>query len=200
MRILVVGAGSIGFIGPYLPEQLRLLAEMKNPSLLALAGLAISFAVPSLAQQKDTVDPQILQQYTELGKKFDEGMNNNDAPALAACFTKDAVLVTNTGPIFGREAIEKMYADLFKQMHFSNQFTTADKECPHAIGTAGNEIWGTGGWSNTIKGKDWGPLEQKGYWGSISVLEDGVLKDRMQTWNITPAPAATPSPTTTPSN
>jgi ketosteroid isomerase-like protein len=167
---------------------------------VALLGSAFSLAVPTFAQQKDTVDPQILQQYAELGKKFDEAMNNNDASALAACFTKDAVLETNTGPIYGREAIEKMYADLFKKVHFSNTVNEADQYSPHVIGTAGNEIWGTGDWSNTIQGKGWGPIAQKGYWGSISVLEDGVLKDRMQTWNITPAPAATPSPTTTPSN
>ena len=35
---------------------------MKIRSLLALAGLAISFAVPTFAQQKDTVDPRIAQQ------------------------------------------------------------------------------------------------------------------------------------------
>jgi ketosteroid isomerase-like protein len=82
---------------------------MKILSLIALAGLAIGFTVPAFAQQKDTVDPQIIQQYAELGKKFDEAYNNNDAAALTACFTRDAVLVTNTGPIFGREAIGKMY-------------------------------------------------------------------------------------------
>jgi ketosteroid isomerase-like protein len=173
---------------------------MKIRLTVALIGLAMSFALPTRAQQKDTVDPQILQQYAELGKKFDEAMNNNDASALAACFTKDAVLETNTGPVYGREAIEKMYADVFKQVHFSNCRNEADQYSPHVIGTAGNEIWGTGDWSNTIRGKDGGPEDQKGYWGSISVLEDGVLKDRMQTWNITPAPAATPSPAASPSN
>ena len=65
--------------------------------LFVLAGLAISFALPTSAKQKETVDPQILQQYEELRKKFDEAMNNNNASALAACFTKDAVLVTNRG-------------------------------------------------------------------------------------------------------
>jgi hypothetical protein len=29
--------------------------------------------------------------------------------------TKDAVLVNDTGPIYGRDAIEKMYADLFQK-------------------------------------------------------------------------------------
>ena len=104
---------------------------MKIRLLLALAGLAIGFAVPTFAQQKDTVDPQIIQQYAALGKKFDDALNDNDAVALAACFTKDAVLVTDTGPIYGRDAIEKMYADLFKQIHFSNAANKGDQYSPH---------------------------------------------------------------------
>jgi ketosteroid isomerase-like protein len=83
---------------------------------VALVALAIAFALPTFAQQKDTVDPQIIQQYIALGKKFDGALNNNDAVALDACFTKDAVDVADTGPIYGRDAIEKMYADLFKQI------------------------------------------------------------------------------------
>jgi hypothetical protein len=75
-------------------------------------GLAISFAVPAFAQQKDTVDPQIIEQLDALGKKFDEAWNNNDAAALAALYTEDAVLVTDTGPVYGREDIQKHYSDL----------------------------------------------------------------------------------------
>jgi ketosteroid isomerase-like protein len=160
---------------------------MRIRPLLALAGLVVSLALPTFAQQTNAPDPQIIQQYITLGKKFDDALNNNDAVALAACFTKDAVLVTDTGPIYGRDAIEKMYADLFKQIHFSNATNKADQYSPHIIGTADHEIWGTGEWSNTIQGKDWGPIDEKGYRGSISVLEDGVLKDKMQTWNRTPA-------------
>ena len=38
------------------------------------------------------------------------------------------------------------------------------------------------------------------YWGAIKVREGDTLKTWMRTWNITPAPAATASQTTTPSN
>jgi uncharacterized protein (TIGR02246 family) len=48
-------------------------------------------------------------------KKLNDAWNNNDASALAALFTKDAVLVNDTGPIYGRDAIEKTYADLFQK-------------------------------------------------------------------------------------
>jgi len=161
---------------------------MKILLRVALVGLAISFALPTLAQQTKP-NPQIVQQYAELGKKLDEAYNTNDAAALAACFTRDAVLIEDRGPIYGREAIEKHYAEVFQKIHFSNAVTTTDQDSPHIIGAAGDEVWGIGGWSNTIKGEGWGPIDRKGYWGSISVLEDGVLKDRMQIWNVAPKPA-----------
>jgi hypothetical protein len=42
---------------------------MKMRFLCALIGLAISFAVPAFAQQKDTVDPKIAEQLSALSKK-----------------------------------------------------------------------------------------------------------------------------------
>jgi ketosteroid isomerase-like protein len=171
---------------------------MKTRLIAPLVVLAISFALPTFGQQTNTPDQKAW--WDSLGAKFTVAWNNNDAAALAALFTKDAVLVTNTGPIYGRDALEKYYTDLFKQVHFSNHIAKPDQYSPHVIGAAGYEVWSNGEWSNTIQGKDWGPIDQKGYWGSIDVREDGVLKCRMQTWNITPAPPATASPTPTPSN
>jgi hypothetical protein len=54
-------------------------------------------------------------------------------PPWPRLFTEDAVLVANTGPVYGREAIEKWYADGFKQFHFSNHLGTADQYFPHSI-------------------------------------------------------------------
>jgi ketosteroid isomerase-like protein len=175
---------------------------MKIRLLLALVGLAIGFALPTFAQQTNTPgsDPQIIEQLDALGKKFSEAWNNNDAAALAAFYTEDAVRVNDTGPIYGRDAIQKLYADLFKQVHISNHFNKRDQY--HAIGTAGNEVWANGEWSSTAQGKDWGPIDNKGYWSVILVRDGDTWKFLMETWNITPAPApaATPSTTTTPSN
>jgi hypothetical protein len=51
----------------------------ENRLIVALVGLAISFALPTFAQQTDTPDPQLRQQIVALTKKFDDAMNNNDA-------------------------------------------------------------------------------------------------------------------------
>ena len=104
--------------------------------------------------------------------------------------------MTNQGPIYGREAIEKHLADVFKQIHFSNHIGKDDQYSPHIIGTAGNEVWRNGEWSTTIQGKS-GPFQLKGYAGDIFVREGDDWKIRLDIWNVTPPPAATPSPTAT---
>jgi uncharacterized protein (TIGR02246 family) len=160
---------------------------MKRRLLITVAGLAIGFAVPTFAQQTNTPDPQLRQRLVTLIKNYDEVFNKNDAPALAVFFTEDAVFVTETGPIYGREAIVKHFADLFQKVHFSDHLGKPDEYSPHIIGTAGNEVWASGGWSTTIKGQDFGPSEIKGYWSVIREGDD--WKIRMLTTNVSPPPA-----------
>jgi uncharacterized protein (TIGR02246 family) len=160
---------------------------MKIRLLIALVGLAISFAVPTFAQQTNIPNPQLRQRLVDVIKKHGDAMNNNDATAAAACFTEDAVYVTDSGPINGREAIEKWYAGLFHKVHFSDHIITIDEDSPHIIGTDGKEMWATGGWSTIIKGENFGPTQIKGYWSVIREGDD--WKIRMLTSNITPTPA-----------
>jgi Domain of unknown function (DUF4440) len=48
-----------------------------------------------------------------LAQKYAEAVNSSDASAVAAFCTEDAVFVSERGPVYGREAIEKLYSDLF---------------------------------------------------------------------------------------
>jgi ketosteroid isomerase-like protein len=136
-----------------------------------------------------TPDPQLRQRLDAKSKKYDDAMNSNDAGAVAACFTEDAVLVTDRGPLYGREAIEKSYSDLFQQWRVSNHISKRDQYSPHIIGTAGDEAWSNGEWSLTLQGQTGEPIQLRGYWSSVDVREGDAWKDRMQTWNITPPPA-----------
>src|SRR4029077_16692397 len=142
-------------------------------------------------QKKDTADQQKTEQLKAFSKKVDEAWNNNDAAALAALFTEDAVLVEDTGPIYGRKAIEKHYLDVFQKLHFSNHLDKADQNSPHILGTTGNEAWSNGEWTLTLKGEDFGPVEAKGYWLEIYRREGDAWKKRLDMWNVTPAPAET---------
>ena len=78
---------------------------MKVRSVVTLVGLVISFASPTFAQQNAMVpDQQIIQQLVVLGQKVHEAYANNDAAAVAECYTWDAVIVTpqRTGLRSGR--------------------------------------------------------------------------------------------------
>jgi hypothetical protein len=64
---------------------------MKIRLVVALVGLAISFALPTFAQQKETVDPQLIQKlYDTISEKWNEAYNNHDAAAIGALYTEDA--------------------------------------------------------------------------------------------------------------
>jgi len=52
---------------------------MKIPLAVPLIGLAISFALPTYAQQKDLADPQTTQKVFASFKAWDEATNNQDA-------------------------------------------------------------------------------------------------------------------------
>ena len=90
---------------------------MKIRLLSALAGLAIGFAVPAVAEEQKTVDPEVRQQIEAAVTKYEDAYNKNDAAAIAALFTADAVEVFEKdmagGVASGLEAIEKRYADQF---------------------------------------------------------------------------------------
>jgi len=163
---------------------------MKIRLLGALVGLAISFALPTFAQQNETVDPQIIEQVSALGKKWDEADNNNDAAALAALFTEDAVFVTTEGPVYGRQAIEEWFANNIQQWYHSNHIRKPDTNSPRIIGTP-DVLASNGEWSETVQGKTGEPIQHRGYWSDIYTREGNDWKIRMLTGNAAGAPSQT---------
>jgi uncharacterized protein (TIGR02246 family) len=172
---------------------------MKTRLRGALVGLAISLALPTFAQQKETVDPQLIQKLDDtLNKKYIEANNNHDASAIGALYTDDAIFVTDTWPLYGRQAIEKWYEDLFKGCQPKNHTATID---PHSVRMLGpDNLTNNGDWSETGKGKNGEDVPVKGYWSAIDTRQGDAWKICVLTWNQTPGPAATPSPTASPSN
>jgi uncharacterized protein (TIGR02246 family) len=152
-------------------------------------------STPIFAQQTNTPDPKLRQAVDTIDKALDEAQDKGDAAALAALFSDNAILVTNTGPLNGRKAIEEYYTNAFKTTQFSNTTGIQDPDSPHIISPTA--MWVTGAWSTTVKGANWGPLEIKGYWGSIKTLEGGTWKILTETWNVIPPPAAAAAPSPT---
>jgi hypothetical protein len=60
-----------------------------------------------------------------------------------------------------------------------NHIENTDRNAVHLIGTAGNELWATGEWSETGQGKNGEPIPIKGYWACIYVREGDDWKIRM---------------------
>jgi ketosteroid isomerase-like protein len=144
---------------------------MKIRSLLTLAGLVISCAVPAFAQQKDTADPVIVQQrdllgvakFGELGLKLDEANNKNDAVVVAALFTEGAVLLAPDGMFSGRQAIEKRYADTFQRSPITEFNSRRERRHLNAID---NAVWSAAQWASTLQSET-GLVFALGYWSAI---------------------------------
>jgi hypothetical protein len=83
---------------------------MKMRLLPALAGMATGFALPVLAQEQNTVDPEVRQQIEASIMKADEAFNKSDAAGYTADYTQDAIEVwsweTAGGVAISQKAIE----------------------------------------------------------------------------------------------
>ena len=66
---------------------------MKIRLLLALVGLATSFALPTFAQEKNAVAPEVRQQIEAVFTQFQEVYNKHDAAAMGELHAQNAVEV-----------------------------------------------------------------------------------------------------------
>jgi uncharacterized protein (TIGR02246 family) len=178
-----------------------------------LVLLAISFALPTYAQEKDLADPQTIQKILALTKAALEAHNNLDAAAFAAIYARDAVFLTPDKPIIGRQAIQKWFTGFFQSspLHPQNSMVKFDGNAFHLIGTTGNELWATGEYSETVQDKNGEPFRAHSYNFWVYVREGEDWKVLVDAWGLTPATvlgnnkifapqwAATPSPTASPS-
>ena len=90
---------------------------LKMRLLLSLAGFALGLVLPVLAQEQNTVDPEVRQQIEAVLMKLVEAENKGDAAAVAALFTQDAVQVwyglSEGGLASGRASHRKKVCSLF---------------------------------------------------------------------------------------
>jgi hypothetical protein len=118
--------------------------------------------------------------------------------------------VPDTGPLYGRQAIEKFYADDFKGWQPKNHTSTTDPHSARMLGP--DKLTRAGVWSETGKGKNGEDVPIKGYWSEIDIRQGDAWKICQLTGNLTPdswaliyksfglPPAATPSPNASPSS
>jgi uncharacterized protein (TIGR02246 family) len=161
---------------------------MKMRLLFALAVLAIGLAVRAFALSGNLAeDVKAFDEFQALRMKVGEAFTNNDAAALAALFTEDALLVEPEGVFNGREAIEKALADLFQRRRPTNFMSEANK-----VYAIGNGAWAVGQWWCTLETQS-GPVPMMGYWSEIYVREGETWQIRVSTF-VNKPPLSSPSP------
>jgi uncharacterized protein (TIGR02246 family) len=139
---------------------------MKMPFILTLAGLAIGFAVPALAQEQNTLDPEVRQQIEAVVKKHEQAYNEYDAAAFADGFTQYAVEVSAGGTAWGRKEIEERYvAELAS--HPGKQSFKLMQVCP-----VGDALCAVSEFFHYN-------TQTKGHYAAIYVREGGTWKIRM---------------------
>ena len=154
---------------------------MKMSLSLALVGLAIGFAPPAFAQQKDTVDPEIAQQIRALASSYDAAFNRQDAVTVAALYEEDALFKTPNGTFQGRRSIEELYEkQYFGEAHSRNVVTIVDE-----VFAAGNEVRAIGTWSDTFEEPSTGTIHAEGTYSWVLLHEGGKWRIRESTYDIT---------------
>ena len=153
---------------------------MKIRVVVALAGLAISFAVATFAQQKGTVDPETAQQVRALASNYDAAFNRQDAVTVAGLYAEDAVFNTLEGTFQGRQTIEELYAKhYFEEAHSKNVVTVVNQ----AI-AAGNEVRATGTWSDTFEDPSTGTIHADGTYSWVLVHDVDTWRIQESTYDI----------------
>ena len=154
---------------------------MKMRLLLALVGLAVSFAPPAFAQPKDKVDPETARQVRALASNYDAAFNRQDAVTVAGLYAEDAVFNTPEGTFQGRQQSKNsMQKHYFGEVHSKNFVTIVNE----AI-AAGNEVRATGTWSDTFEEPSTGTIHAEGTYSWVLVHDVDTLRIRESTYDIT---------------
>jgi hypothetical protein len=110
---------------------------MKMRLLSILAALAIGAAAPAVAQEQDTVAPEVRQEIEAVTKRREEAYNKYDAAAWAAFYTVDAIDTVSfwsDGAAVGLPAILKRYEAEFASYPAEQRFKVVQ------VYAIGNEI------------------------------------------------------------
>ena len=147
-----------------------------NKLFAPLLGLSACFAASAFALSGDLAgNPRALEHFGELNLQFKNALREDNAVALAALFTEEAVCVTPHGVFIGREAIAEGLNHVFKGACLTSQVFQIDQ-----LHSLGNDAWSVGQWWTTLQSFQ-GTAFLNGYWSAIFVQDGGAWKMRMLT-------------------
>jgi uncharacterized protein (TIGR02246 family) len=148
-------------------------------SLTIIPIVAIGLAMPAAAQHVSDQDAR--QAGESVVQAHNKASQAKDAAGVAALYSEDATVVTPDGPIFGRAAIQKKYAEDFKSF-------TAEPAKLDRVTMLGDTVrLRNGSWSGVYQSPN-GPVHVKGYWATTDVRDGDTWKIRMEAENLTMPP------------
>ena len=151
---------------------------MKTCLIVTFLGLSICFAASARAFSGDLAgDVNALEELSVLASKYEDAYNKKNAAALAALFTEDAVCVTPTGFVCGRQAIESASSAEFQRSPETSHVYQTDR-----LNAFGGEISSAGQWWRTLRGEN-GFIFARGFWSALFVRESDGWKLCMLTFN-----------------
>ncbi len=154
-------------------------------SLLSAFILTTAVAFGAAAQQ--TSDRDVWQAGDLVVQAHNKAMQARDAAGVAALYSEDVIFLSPDGPVYGRSAVEKMCAGIFKVL-----VTMEPAKLDKAIMVGDALRVRTGSYSAVIQSPS-GPMPVKGYWSTTDVRDGDSWKIRMETDNVTmPPPPAEP--------
>jgi uncharacterized protein (TIGR02246 family) len=160
----------------------------RRSALALVAMVALMFlgvALQALAQTKEgTVNPQTKTQLDRLNQKYVTSIQSNDAAQMGTVFTKDAVLVTNKGPLHGQEEIETYFGDLFKNVHVIEHWLQADPTTVLVL--APDKMSCNGNWCMTFELPNGQRMAKEGFWSAVEVKDGDTWKHQLLTLNVIP--------------
>jgi len=148
-------------------------------SLTIVPIVAIGLAMPAAAQHVS--DRDAWQAGESVVQAFNKAAQAKDAAGLAALYSEDVTYITPNGPIFGRAALQKQFADDFK-------FVTLEPAKLDRVTMIGDTVrLRNGSWSGVFQGPE-GPVHATGYWATTDLRDGDTWKIRMEAMNLTMPP------------
>lgn len=155
------------------PKQPRLIVTVPGVGYRLAAKPKLAQA-PSQADAEQRPDERAIRAGVGILTAFNKANIERDAGTIAALYAEDAVTIRTNGPLSGRAAIEKTYAQNYK--HYS-----PDPSKLEQVTAIGNDVMlRAGSWSGTYQGHD-GLVHLRGYWSTTDVRDGGTWKIRTET-------------------
>jgi uncharacterized protein (TIGR02246 family) len=155
-----------------------------RPRTCLLSAFILTTAIAFGAAAQQTSDRDVWQAGDLVVQAHNKAIQARDAAGVAALYSEDVIVLTPDGPMYGRAAVEKFCAGLFKVL-----VTMEPAKLDKAIMVGDALRLRTGSYSGVIQSPN-GPMPIKGYWSTTDVLDGDSWKIRMESNVPMPPPPA----------